>query len=190
VVSGGVNVVANVVEKDAIGTKTCMEALVVRNTLVIATLLATVGCTKKIVETTITPEPSAAVSAQLAAPLNGALGAPSARGAVEGFLSAVKTQDLRGMSAMWGNDKGPTADRIPREELEKRLIVMQCMLAHEQMAFAEDSPRLVTGGRQVYLVELKKQELSGKTKFTTVVGQGGRWFVEDIDMAPLKEFCR
>lgn len=94
------------------------------------------------------------------------------------------------MSAMWGNEKGPTADRIPREELEKRLIVMQCMMTHDSWTFAEDSPRLVTGGRQVYLVELKKQELSAKTQFTTVVGQGGRWFVEDIDMAPLKEFCR
>lgn len=162
----------------------------VRNTLVIATLLATVACTKKIVETTITPEPSAAVSAQLATPLAGAAGATNARAAVEGFLTAVKSQDLRGMSAMWGNDKGPTADRIPRDELEKRLIVMQCMMAHDQWSFAEDAARLVTGGRQVYVVELKKQEISAKTKFTTVVGQGGRWFVEDIDMVPLKEFCR
>lgn len=165
----------------------------VRNTLVLAALLASVtsvACTKKVVETTISPAPGSATTAQLAVPLNGAAGSPTARGAVEGFLVAVKSQDLRGMSAMWGNEKGPTADRIPREELEKRLIVMQCMMAHDKWSFAEDSPRLITGGRQVYMVELRKQELKGITKFTAVRGQGDRWFVEDIDMAPLKEFCR
>ena len=176
-----------------VGTITCMEALVVRFTfrmgMLGATLLASAACTKKVVETTITPAPSSAVTAQLAVPLDQA-GAANSRAAVEGFLTAVKAQDLRGMSAMWGNDKGPTADRIKRDELEKRLIVMQCMLSHDKWQFAEDRPRLVTGGRQEFIVELQMKQQSARTKFTTVAGQAGRWFVEDIDMATMKEFCR
>ncbi len=162
----------------------------VRKGIVIAGLLALTACTKKVVETTISPAPGASTTAQLAVPLDGPAGAPSARAAVESFINAAKAQDLRGMSAVWGNEKGPTADRIRRDELEKRLIVIQCMMSHEKWQFAEDRARLVTGGRQEFMVELQQKQQSATTKLTTVAGQGGRWFVEDIDLAPLKELCR
>ncbi len=158
--------------------------------ILFAAALSTAACTRKVVETTITPAPSAAVSAQLAAPMDGAAGATSAKGAVEGFLSSVRAQDLRGMSAVWGNDKEPTASHIKREELEKRLIVLQCMLSHDKFRYLEDNARLATGGRQSYVMELTQKQLKGQTTFTTVVGQGGRWFVEDIKLDGLKEFCR
>jgi hypothetical protein len=168
-----------------------MEALVVRKGILIASLLASVACTKKVVETTISPAPGSPISAQLAVPLEpGQIGATTSRGAVEAFLTAVKGQDLRGMSAVWGNDKEPAAARMKRDELEKRLIVMQCMLAHDKWQFAEDRARLVTGGRQEFMVELQQKQRAATTKLTTVSGQAGRWFVEDIDLAPLKEFCR
>ncbi len=119
----------------------------VRKGIMIAGLLASVACTKKVVETTISPAPGSPTSAQLAVPLApGQIGATTSRGAVEAFLTAVKVQDLRGMSAVWGNDKEPAAAHMKRDELEKRLIVMQCMLAHDKWQFAEDRARLVTGG--------------------------------------------
>lgn len=171
-----------------------MEALVVRFTLrksvLLVTLLATAACTKKVVETTISPAPGSATSKQLEAPLTGQLGAANARGAVESFLAAAKAQDLRGMSMVWGNDKGPTADRIKRDELEKRLIVLQCLLTHDKWEFAEERARLVTGGRQEYMVTLHQRQLKGSSKFTTVAGPGGRWFVEDLTLDGLKDFCR
>jgi hypothetical protein len=171
-----------------------MEALVVRHSLgkgiLLVALTVSAACTRKVVETTIAPAPGAATTAQLAAPLDGPAGATSARGAVEAFLTAVRAQDLRGMSAVWGNDKEPTAAHIKREELEKRLIVLQCMLSHDKFRYLEDNARLATGGRQSYIVELTQKQLTGQTTFTTVVGQGGRWFVEDIKLDGLKEFCR
>lgn len=179
-------------------TITCMEALVVRHSLrkgvlngvLLVSLAAVAACTRKVVETTISPAPGAATTAQLAKPLDGPAGATSARAAVESFLSAARAQDLRGMSAVWGNEKGPTADRIKRDELEKRLIVLQCLLTHDKWEFAEDRARLVTGGRQEYMVTLYQKQLKGQTKFTTVAGQGGRWFVEDLTLDGLKDFCR
>ena len=160
-----------------------------RGALAVA-LLVSGGCARKVVETTISPAPGASTSAQLAAPLAGPAGSPSARGAVEAFLSAVRAQDLRGMSAVWGNDKEPTSAHVKRDELEKRLIVLQCMLSHDKWQYAEDQARLITGGRQEYLVNLQQQQLKGRTTFTAVVGQGGRWFVEDIKLDGVKDFCR
>ena len=162
----------------------------IRKTIVMATLVATVACTKRVVETTISPAAGAATSAQLAKPLDGPPGADSARGAVRLFLAGVRAQDLRGMSAVWGDNKKPYAEMLKREELEKRLIVIQCLLGHDKWQFAEERARLVTGGRQEYLITLQQKTLKGTTKFTVVANPAGRWFVEDIDLAQLKDFCR
>ena len=171
-----------------------MEALVVRfslrNSILCVTLLASVACTKKVVSTEIAPAPSKDVTAALDKPLEpGQIGGNTSRSAVVAFMTAVKAQDLRGMSAMWGNEQGPTANRIKRDELEKRLIVIQCLLAHDKWAFAEDNARLSTGGRQEFPITLQKKNASARTTFTTVAGPGGRWFVEDIAIGDIKEAC-
>jgi hypothetical protein len=117
-------------------------------------------------------------------------GSASAKGAIDGFLKAVNAQDLQGMSSLWGNTKGLARDQFKREELEKRLIVMQCLIQHDKATYPEDRARLVTGGRQEYLVELTKRGVSARTSITTVQGPGGRWLVEDVDVAKLRDFCR
>jgi hypothetical protein len=93
------------------------------------------------------------------------------------------------MSAVWGNDRSPAATRFSREEIEKRLIIMQCTLTHDQATYVEDRPRLLVGGRQVFLVALTQGQLRAQTKFTTVAGPDGHWFVETFDLEPLKDFC-
>ena len=171
-----------------------MEALVVRYSLrkgiLCVTLLGLAACTKKVVGTKIAPAPSTAATAALDKPLEpGQIGGNSPRSAVVAFMTAVMAQDLRGMSAMWGNEQGPTANRIKRDELEKRLIVIQCLLAHDKWEFAEASPRLTTGGRQEYVVNMQKKQVSGRTTFTTVGGPNNRYFVEDIAIGDIKEAC-
>jgi len=94
------------------------------------------------------------------------------------------------MSALWGNAKGLARDQFKREELEKRLIVMQCLIQHDKANYPEDRPRLVTGGRQEFQVELTRGGTSARTAFTMVQGPGGRWLVEDVDVAKLRDFCR
>lgn len=116
-------------------------------------------------------------------------GESTSRRAVESFMRAVKGQDLQQMATVWGTTKGPARDQMDRESLEKRLIIIQCTLAHDSWSFAEDEARLQTGGRQEFLVEVRKRQLRAKTSFTTVQGPGQRWYVEIVDMAPLKDFC-
>ena len=94
------------------------------------------------------------------------------------------------MSALWGNAKGLARDQLKRDELEKRLIIMQCLMQNDRHAFAEERPRLQTGGRQEHTVDLTKGNLTARTTITTVTGPNGRWLVEDVDVTKLRDFCR
>ncbi len=124
------------------------------------------------------------------APLTGSTaGAASALQSVEVFMKAVKAQDLQTMSAVWGTSRGPAREQMDREQLEKRLIIIQCKLDHDNWSFAEDRPRLMTGGKQDFRVRLKQRQAEAVTSFTTILGPENRWFVEIVDMEPLRDFC-
>ncbi len=125
------------------------------------------------------------------APLAGSTaGATSAKESVELFMRAVKAQDLQTMSAVWGTSRGPARELMGRDELEKRLIIIQCKLDHETWGFAVDKPRLVAGGKQDFQVKLRTKQSEATTSFTTIMGPENRWFVEIVDMEPLRDFCR
>ncbi len=156
--------------------------------LLIASASGLSACTRTIQSTEMSIPGAAATSVRADAP--DAVGAVTGKAAVEGFLKAVKAQDLQAMSAIWGTTKGAARDQMKRDDLEKRLIIMQCTLTHEKWAYLEDRPRLQTGGRQEFQLELFQSQRSAKTSIVTVSGPGGRWFVEDINLLPLKEFCR
>ncbi len=154
-----------------------------------AALLIASACARQAVSTDLSlPGPVAPPSIGGASPA-GTVGAATGRGAVEAFLAAVKAQDLQAMSGLWGNEKGLARHQYKRDELEKRLVIMQCLLQHDQFRFVEAGPRLQTGGRQEHLVELKKGKLTAQTTVTTVGGPNARQLVEDIDVSKLRDFC-
>lgn len=115
-------------------------------------------------------------------------GAPAPRVAVEQFLAAVRAQDLQAMSVIWGSEKGPARDLIARQELEKRELIMQCMLAHDRFRILNESTG--AGGKQVYRVELRRGSVVRATNFTSVKGPSDRWYVESADLEPVKDLCR
>jgi hypothetical protein len=119
-----------------------------------------------------------------------AVGASTPKGVVEGFLNAVKRQDLQGMSGYWGTEKGLARDQMSRNDLEKRLVIMQCTLMHDAWTYTNESGRLVNSGEQDIGVELRQKSLRAKTAVTAVRGPGDRWFVKNVDLAPLNQFCR
>lgn len=167
-----------------------MEALAKRNGwrgMLLAGTLAVSACTRQVVSTG-TSLPGGAVAPSVGESPS-AIGASSSRAVVESFLKAVNAQDLQAMSGLWGNAKGLARDQLKREELEKRLIVMQCLIQHDTVTFPEDRGRLQTGGRQEFLVELTKGKIVARTTITAVAGPGGRWLVEDVDVAKLRDFC-
>lgn len=124
-------------------------------------------------------------------PLAGATsGSATSRDAVDGFMRAVKAQDLQTMSAVWGTVRGPAREQIAREELEKRLIIIQCKLDHETWSYSEERPRLLAGGKQEFRVRIRQRQAEAITSFTTIMGNDGRWYVEIVDLEPLADFCR
>jgi hypothetical protein len=119
-------------------------------------------------------------------------GASSPRAAVDGFLGAVKAQDLQAMSTVWGNVKGPARDAIERAELEKRELIMQCYLNHDSYRIVSEAPG--EASRRVFRVALTRKTSRGpltrETKFTTLEGPGARWYVEDVELAPAADLCK
>lgn len=150
--------------------------------LAVGSVLA-VACTRTLAVQTSAPgilTPSA----------GGAVGASSGRDGVAGFLAGAKAQDLARMAALWGTARGPAREQLQADEVEKRLIVLQCLLNHDSWRFVEDRARLSSGGRQDWLVEVRREGRTAETLFTAVQAVSGRWFVEDLQVAPLQEFCR
>ena len=91
------------------------------------------------------------------------------------------------MSLVWGTANGAARDNIPRAELEKREVILQCYFNSDTFRVLGESPTSET--RRMVRVELQR---GGKTRTPvvyTVLGPNGRWYVENLDMAAVKDFC-
>jgi hypothetical protein len=106
-------------------------------------------------------------------------GAADAVAAIRGFLTAAKQTDLQAM--------GAARDQWPREELEKRELIMMCYLKHDRYDVLGDAPN--PGGTRAVIVSLTLGDLTRSTNFDVVRGQDSRWYVQNIDVKPLQEFC-
>jgi hypothetical protein len=114
-------------------------------------------------------------------------GAPTPQIAVEQFLRAVNAKDLQAMSTVFGTNKGPARETMERTELEKREIILACY-------FNSDSSRILgessgTQGHREVRVELKKGNLTRQTTFYAIRGPGDRWYVDNMDIAAVRDFC-
>jgi hypothetical protein len=114
-------------------------------------------------------------------------GRPTPRQAVQAFLDAVKAKDLQAMSEVWGNDKGPARDRIPRDELEKRELLMTCYLQHDSAAILGEVPG--GDGRRVLTVRLTRGRVNREVPFTAVRGPAERWYMESAAIERVQDFC-
>ncbi|MFN2564804.1 MAG: hypothetical protein ABR499_07330 [Gemmatimonadaceae bacterium] len=117
----------------------------------------------------------------------GSGGATSARAAVASFLAAARNEDLQAMALAWGTAAGPARNTIPREELEKRELIMMCFLRHDRHQLVSDAGS--TGGHRRIEVELVQGTLARSTAFTVVPAPDGRWYVQSFDMEAVRDFC-
>ena len=108
--------------------------------------------------------------------------------AVEQFLTAVRAQDIQAMSVVFGTSHGPSRDNMDRGELEKRLIILQCYFNHDQYRILNENPG--EDNHRVFTVELTRNRRTKMPHFYTVRGPGGRWFVDNMEIAAVREFCR
>lgn len=119
---------------------------------------------------------------------SGAGGADSAQMAVVEFLNAARAQDLQAISAVWGNDESPTRERVERQELERRLLIIACHLRHDESRIG--APQLGEAGRTMFTARLTRGSVTADVPFTTVRNRkNGKWYVEDVDLRPAREIC-
>jgi hypothetical protein len=118
---------------------------------------------------------------------SGSGGATSPRAAVAAFMAAAKNEDLQAMALVWGTAAGPARNLIPREELEKRELIMICFLRHDSYQMISDGGS--TAGQRRIEVAVEQGTLRRATAFTVVPGADGRWYVQTFDMEPLREIC-
>lgn len=115
-------------------------------------------------------------------------GARTPQQAVVQFLDAARAQDMDQMSAVWGNAESPTRDRVERQELERRLLIMMCHLKHDESRLSPAQPG--EAGRTLMRAELKQGTKEATVPFTLVKNARTElWFVEDVDLRPAREFC-
>lgn len=117
----------------------------------------------------------------------GSGGATSSRTAVEGFLAAAKAQDIQALSLIWGSEAGPARATLPREELERREIVMLCHLRHDSYSIIAESALL--GQQRRVTVDLTQGARTRRTNLVTVPSATGAWYVLSVDLEPLQQFC-
>jgi hypothetical protein len=127
------------------------------------------------------PEPSSTVD-------NATTGAADPRLAVRAFLDAGKAQDLQAMSLVWGSVNGPARNTIPRDDLEKREIVLMCFLRHESDSIGTQSG--VAGGKLSFPVVMTRANITRATAATVVLGANNRYYVETIELRPIEAFCQ
>ena len=121
-------------------------------------------------------------------PVSNVAGGATPAAAVEQFLNAVRAQDIQAMSVNFGTSRGPSRDNMNREELEKRLIILQCYFNHDKFRilreFAGDD------NHRVVVVELTRGANTRNPSFYTIAGPGGRFFVDNMEIAAVRDFCR
>ena len=115
-------------------------------------------------------------------------GAPEARSALDGFLGAIRAQDLQAMSRLWGGEKGLARDRLSRDELEKRELLIMCHMAHDAYDVVSEHPE--QEGRRAFVVRLQRGRESRQTTFKMFRSDAKRWYVEDADVAAVADFCQ
>lgn len=122
-------------------------------------------------------------------PRSGAMtGARSSQEAVMQFLDAGRAQDLQAMSAVWGDAEAPTRERVDRQELERRLLIIVCHLRHDESRIGAASPG--EAGRVMHDATLTRGDVTATLPFTTVRNRNdGRWYVENVDLRPASGFC-
>lgn len=103
--------------------------------------------------------------------------------ALDGFLAAIKSNDLNRMGQLWGTEKGPAINTMDATELTQRLSVIQKYLSHNGYRVVEGpittpaNPRLRT-----YRVELQRTGCTRVIPMDLIFTRAGSWVVYDVHL--------
>jgi len=104
-----------------------------------------------------------------------ATGGATSRAALDAFFAAIRKEDIQAISVVWGSKQGAARDRMPRDEMETRILIMQCDYSHDAVRVV-NTPRQKTDS-VFYRVELTKSGRTQQSDVITVTGPQSRWYV-------------
>jgi hypothetical protein len=131
---------------------------------------------------TVTPTPATTTM------VGAGTGAPDPASALRGFLDAARAQNIQGISAYWGDKDGSARGRFPKAEEEQREIIMARCLRHDRYDVIGDAPAM--GGGRTFAVALSRPGKTVTTNFDVVPASDHRWYVQQVDMEKLADYCR
>lgn len=91
------------------------------------------------------------------------------------------------MSSVWGTAQGSARNTMDRAELEKREVILQCYFNNDGFRILGTSP--TAEGRRTVRVELMREGRVRTPTVYTVQGPSSRWYVENLDIAAVRDFC-
>ena len=98
------------------------------------------------------------------------------------FMEAVAAEDYEVMGQLWGSNDGPAVEWMDREELRKRLVVIQGFLLHTDYEVLPSPPQVSSGGRLILQVRVVTPNKCGPVVPFTVLPYHNDWLLEAIDL--------
>jgi hypothetical protein len=100
------------------------------------------------------------------------------------FMTAVKSNDLDGMKALWGSERGPASGYMDADYVRRSLTVFQIYLNHSGYRIVE-GPLSVPGKDKLreFRVELQRSNgCSVVLPIDLVQARSGTWLVNDVHL--------
>ncbi len=106
----------------------------------------------------------------------------TAAAAVQNFMRAVADSNLAAMASLWGTANGPAARTNQPSDYQRRIIVMQSYLSHDDSRILSDTPD-ASAGRHAVQVQLRRAACTWTVPFTVIQLADGGWLVNQMDLA-------
>lgn len=103
---------------------------------------------------------------------------------VRAFMTAVRDSNLAAMARLWGSSRGPASEYMDREELRKRLSIIQVYLQHDSYNLPPTGGLSLTagGGRRGVTVTILRSGCVSNVPFT-LIPWSDTWLVNDIELS-------
>jgi len=107
--------------------------------------------------------------------------ANTASAAVQNFMRAVADSNLTAMAGLWGTTRGPAAKTRQPSDYERRIVVMQTYLSHDDSRILSDTPD-GSDARHAVQVQLRRQACTWTVPFTVIQLTDGTWIINQVDL--------
>jgi len=101
--------------------------------------------------------------------------------AVQEFMRAVADSNVDKMAMLWGTAKGPAGRTKQPADYERRIVIMQTYLSHDDSRILSDTPD-AAGDRHEIQVQLRRQACTWTVPFGVVQLADRSWIVQQIDL--------